>query len=87
MPKKKAGKPGLRFAVLDPIIGDLKVFKNPSDYRNQKTKQAQILHLSEVVCAWGPSGRIEMRKHDIEAAIELNFLNESIVLLGAHEKD
>lgn len=28
-----------------------------------------------------------MRKHDIEASIELNFYNESIVLLGAHEKD
>lgn len=34
LPKKKAGKPGLRFAVLDPIIGDFKLFKNASDYRN-----------------------------------------------------
>ena len=34
LPKKKAGKPGLRFVVLDPILGDFKVFKNPSDFRN-----------------------------------------------------
>ena len=34
LPQKKAGKPGLRFAVLDPIVGDFKVFKTASDYRN-----------------------------------------------------
>jgi len=28
-----------------------------------------------------------MKKHEIEAAIELNFYDESILLLGAHEKD
>lgn len=28
-----------------------------------------------------------MRKHEISASIELNFYDESILLLGAHEKD
>ena len=28
-----------------------------------------------------------MRKHEISAAIEVNFYDESILLLGAHEKD
>ena len=28
-----------------------------------------------------------MRKHEIGAAIEVNFYDESILLLGAHEKD
>lgn len=46
-----------------------------------------MLQLKQVVCAWGPSGRIEMRKHDVGASIELNFYDETIVLLGAHEKD
>mmetsp|Transcript_33508 Transcript_33508/g.44151 ORF Transcript_33508/g.44151 Transcript_33508/m.44151 type:complete len:120 (-) Transcript_33508:1855-2214(-) len=87
LPKKRPGKPSLRFAVLDPILGDLKVFKTASDFRNQKMKQAQTYFLNKVVCAWGPSGRIEMRKHEIEVAIELNFYDESILLLGAHEKD
>jgi len=28
-----------------------------------------------------------MKKHDIGASIELNFYNEGILLLGAHELD
>ena len=28
-----------------------------------------------------------MRKHEISAAIEVNFYDDSILLLGAHEKD
>ena len=28
-----------------------------------------------------------MRKHDISAAIEINFYDDSIMLLGAHEKE
>lgn len=46
-----------------------------------------MFKLKDVVCAWGPCDRIEMHKHDIGASIELNFYNESILLLGAHEKD
>ena len=34
LPKKKPKKPELRFFVLDPILGDLKIFKTASDYRN-----------------------------------------------------
>ena len=43
--------------------------------------------MRQIVCVWGPSARIEMRKHEISAAIEVNFYDESILLLGAHEKD
>ena len=38
------------------------------------------------MCAWGPSGRSDMTKFGIENSIELNFLNESIMMLGAYEK-
>ena len=87
LPKKKLGKPTLRFAVLDPIQGDLTIFKKPSDYHNAKLKQAQVFKMRQVVCVWGPSARIEMRKHEIGSAIEINFYDESILLLGAHDKD
>ena len=33
LPKKKPGKPALRFAVMDPIQGELIIFKKASDYR------------------------------------------------------
>ena len=87
LPKKKPGKPSLRFVVLNPIQGELTVFKNAGDYRAAKMKNAAVFELTQVLCAWGPSGRIEMRRHQIAAAIELNFYDESILMFGAHEKD
>ena len=50
-------------------------------------KNAAVFELTQVLCAWGPSGRIEMRRHQIASAIELNFYDESILMFGAHEKD
>jgi len=45
VPKKKPGKPALRFAVLDPILGTLRIFKTPGDFKNQKTKHAELFEL------------------------------------------
>lgn len=46
IPNKKAGKPSLRFAVLDPILGDLCVYKKPKDYQSNKTKNMDIYKLN-----------------------------------------
>ena len=73
--------------MLDPIKGELIIFKKAADYASNKLKAAECFKLRQVVCAWGPSSRAEMRKLEIQASIELNLYDESILLLGAHEKD
>ena len=45
-----------------------------------------FIKMKQVMCAWGPSGRSNMTKYGIVNSIELNFLNESILMLGAYEK-
>ena len=45
-----------------------------------------FIKMQQVMCAWGPSGRSDMTKYGIGNSIELNFLNESIMMLGAYEK-
>ena len=45
LPKKKPGKPTLKFAMLDPIQGDLILFKKAADFKAQKTKQAETFRL------------------------------------------
>ena len=89
VPKKKPGKPSLRFAVLDPIQGEFVIYKTAKDYTKgvKAAAKAPTFNMRQVLCAWGPSGRIEMRKHEIQQAIELNFYDESILMLGAHVKD
>jgi len=38
VPNKKAGKPSLRFAVLNPVLGDLTFYKTASEFQSQKKK-------------------------------------------------
>ena len=79
-------KPQLKYFVLDPVHGDIVVFQRKEDYVESQVKSASFIKMKQIMCAWGPSGRSDMAKHGIENSIELNFLNESIMLLGAFDK-
>ena len=79
-------KPALKYFVLDPVHGDIIVFPKKEEYLESQVKSAMFIKMKQIVCAWGPSGRSDMARHGIENSIELNFLNESIMLLGAYDK-
>ena len=79
-------KPALKYFVLDPVHGDIIVFPKKEEYLESQVKSAMFIKMKQIVCAWGPSGRSDMVRHGIENSIELNFLNESIMLLGAYDK-
>lgn len=74
--------------VLDPSTGQLVFFKRKEDSTSAKAaKDAEIVNLKSLKCAWGPSGRAEMRKSKVECSIELDLIDGEIVLLGAHDRD
>ena len=79
-------KPQLKYFVLDPVHGELITFPNKEDYLDSQVKSAMFIKMKQVMCAWGPSGRSDMTKFGIKNSIELNFLNESILMLGSYEE-
>ena len=42
--------------------------------------------MMNIICIWGPSGRQEMTKNGVEHSLEINFINETILLMGAHDR-
>jgi hypothetical protein len=68
------GTPKLKYVVLDPTRGDIVLYKTEQDFLNQTNlNNTDFVKLSSVMCAWGPSGRLEMKKNGVDRSIELNF--------------
>lgn len=80
-------KPQLKYFVLDPVHGELIVFKTKDEYLDSQVDKAMFIKMAQVMCAWGPSGRSDMAKYGISNTIELNFINNSILMLGAYDKN
>ena len=80
-----SGKPLLKYAIADPILGEIQMYKSELDFSKKSPKVEQI-KMQNILCIWGPSGRSEMKNNGVDHSMEINFRNETILLLGAHEK-
>jgi hypothetical protein len=71
---------------MDPILGEITLYKSEQDYRSHNLKQAEYIKMVNIMCIWGPSGRQEMMKNGIAFSLEINFQNETILMMGAHDR-